>query len=43
MNDALQYAVVLLVFILSFFALFKYKVDVVWVIPFAGLIGFFLG
>jgi chromate transporter len=43
MNDAIQYGMVLLVFILSFFALFKYKVDVVWVIPFAGLIGFFLG
>jgi len=38
-----QYAMVLIVFILSFVALFKFKVDVVWIIPVAGLIGYFVG
>lgn len=39
----IQSAMVWGVFILSFMALFRYKVDVVWVIPVAGLIGYFIG
>ena len=38
-----QSVMVLTVFILSFVALFRYKVDVVWIIPVAGLIGYFAG
>ncbi len=40
---AVRSVMVLLVFTLSFIALFKYKVDVVWIIPVAGVIGYFLG
>lgn len=38
-----QSVMVLVVFILSFVALFRYKIDVVWIIPVAGLIGYFIG
>ncbi len=36
-------AMVLAVFLLSFTAQFRYKVDIIWIIPVAGVIGFFFG
>ncbi|HSR88587.1 MAG TPA: chromate efflux transporter [Pontiella sp.] len=36
-------AMVLAVFLLSFAAQFRYKVDIIWIIPVAGGIGFFFG
>ncbi|VGO21235.1 putative chromate transport protein [Pontiella sulfatireligans] len=42
-DAVVQSAMVLIVFILSFVALFKYKVDVVWIIPVAGLAGYLSG
>jgi len=41
--EIMQLIAVLSVFILSFTALFKFKVDVVWIIPVAGVMGFFFG
>jgi chromate transporter len=38
-----QSLLVLTVFVLSFVALFKYKLDVVWIIPVAGLMGYLSG
>jgi chromate transporter len=40
---SVQQIAVLAVFILSFVALFKFKVDVVWIIPLTGVVGFFFG
>jgi chromate transporter len=38
-----EYILVLCVFLSSFVALFRFKVDVIWVVPFAGLLGYFFG
>ncbi len=37
------YALVLLIFVASFVAMFRFKVDVVWIIPAAGVLGFLFG
>lgn len=37
------YVLLLFIFIVSFIALIRFKVDILWVIPVAGLLGYFLG
>jgi chromate transporter len=39
----MDYFLPLLVFVLSFMALYRFKVDVVWLIPAAGIVGFLAG
>lgn len=41
--DLAAYGLAAFIFIASFVALFRFKVDVVWIIPLAGLMGFLFG